>query len=56
MPGSGFVAEPGLVAVPAQLQPGAGRFQALEIRAPKGLQVQAPRDYYIAPPWAKTTH
>jgi hypothetical protein len=40
-----------IVASPTQLPPNTGRFHALEIRAPKGFNVQAPRDYYITPPW-----
>ena len=39
-----------LVASPTPLQADTGRFHALEIRAPKGWHVQAPRDYYIVPP------
>ena len=40
-----------IVATPLPHAPGTGLLHQLEIRAPQGWRVQAPRNYYIAPPW-----
>ena len=46
-----LAAEYHIVAQPSQHAPNAGTFHLLEVRAGALLRVQAPRSYYITPPW-----
>lgn len=46
-----LAAEYHLVAQPSPHAPDAGTFHTLEVRAGSHLRVQAPRSYYITPPW-----